>query len=268
MLNLSLNELKLIAKSRGIVVYKSISEDKLLSALNAPESVKIIREIRKENRDEDKIFRDLRFLLDPEKDNYEPKKTFSAFNNKYIQYESMGDKDKNLSVKEYIDVIRPYLSDIINNHKTQEKWKIHSGNIITEHKTQEEWKIHLRITINVISSKDSKDSKDFDETPTIHLKSDNIKIMIDSAADEIIEEPFESLLQRYQERLEESKKGSDLIFNSIDAFYCNLNKISLSRGGSYIDSLEWPNNKKTTINPKNNDDKWFPFALTVTLNYQ
>ena len=27
----------------------------------------------------------------------------------------MGDKDKNLSVKEYLDVIRPYLSDIINN---------------------------------------------------------------------------------------------------------------------------------------------------------
>ena len=30
----------------------------------------------------------------------------------------MGDKekDKNLSIKKYIDVIRPYLSDIINNH--------------------------------------------------------------------------------------------------------------------------------------------------------
>ena len=33
----------------------------------------------------------------------------------------MGDKDKNLSIKEYIDVMRPYLSDIINNHKTQER---------------------------------------------------------------------------------------------------------------------------------------------------
>ena len=31
----------------------------------------------------------------------------------------MGDKDKSLSIKEYIDVIRPYLSDIMNNHKTQ-----------------------------------------------------------------------------------------------------------------------------------------------------
>ena len=66
------------------------------------------------------------------------KKTVSAFNNNYIQYESMGDKDKDLSVKEYIDVIRSYLSDIINNHKTQGKWKIHSGNIITDYKTHGE----------------------------------------------------------------------------------------------------------------------------------
>ena len=65
MVNLSVNELKLIAKTKGIKGYKSMSKDKLLSALNASESVKTIREIRKENHDEDVMFRDLRFLLDP-----------------------------------------------------------------------------------------------------------------------------------------------------------------------------------------------------------
>ena len=30
-------------------------------------------------------------------------------------------KNKNLSLKEYLDMIKPYLSDIINNHK---KWEI------------------------------------------------------------------------------------------------------------------------------------------------
>ena len=60
---------------------------------------KTIREIRKENRDEDEIFRDLRFLLDPEKDHYKPVKTESVFNNSYTHYESIGDKDKNLSIK-------------------------------------------------------------------------------------------------------------------------------------------------------------------------
>ena len=35
----------------------------------------------------------------------------------------------------------------------------------------------------------------------------------------------------------------------------------------YIDSPEWLKNKKT-INPKNNDDNCFQYALTVALNYQ
>ena len=79
MLNLSLIELKLIARSRGIRGYKSIFENKFLSALNASESVKMpdqaninknIREIIKESRDKGKIIKDLTFLLDPEKDHY------------------------------------------------------------------------------------------------------------------------------------------------------------------------------------------------------
>ena len=48
----------------------------------------------------------------------------------------------------------------------------------------------------------------------------------------------------------------------------DLNKISLSRGKSYIDSPKWLKNKKDTINPKNNDDKCFQYALTVALNYE
>ena len=41
MLNLSLNELKLVAKSRGLKDYKSMSKARLLSALSESESVKI-----------------------------------------------------------------------------------------------------------------------------------------------------------------------------------------------------------------------------------
>ena len=50
--------------------------------------------------------------------------------------------------------------------------------------------------------------------------------------------------------------------------YYDLNKISLSRGGSYINSPEWLKNKKATINPKNSDDKCFQYALTVALIYE
>ena len=45
MLNLSLSELKLIAKSRGVKGYKSMSEDRLLSALNASELAKKLKRI-------------------------------------------------------------------------------------------------------------------------------------------------------------------------------------------------------------------------------
>ena len=78
-------------------------------------------------------------------------------------------------------MIRPYLSDIINDHKSQGKWRIHSGNEIIEHKTQSEWKIQLTMAINFISSKDS------DETRTMHAKSNNVEIMMGIETDEIIE---------------------------------------------------------------------------------
>ena len=51
-------------------------------------------------------------------------------------------------------MIRPYLSDIINDYKTQGEWRIHSSNTIIKHKTQGELKIHLTIAINFISSKE------------------------------------------------------------------------------------------------------------------
>ena len=101
----------------------------------------------------------------------------------------------------------------------------------------------------------------------LHSKSDNLEIMMGSQTEEIIEELFESLLQRYQEGLEESMKGSEFIFDSINSFYYKRHTISLNRGGSYIDSPEWLKNKKATINPKINDDKYFQYALTVALNY-
>ena len=59
-------------------------------------------------------------------------------------------------------MIRPCLSDIINDYKTQGKWKI-----------------HLTMATNFFSSKDSE------ETCTMYSKSDNIDL-------------FYSFLQRYR----------------------------------------------------------------------
>ena len=63
--------------------------------------------------------------------------------------------------------------------------------------------------------------------------------------------------------------GSEFIFDSVDLWYYNLQKISLNRkGSSYIDSPEWLKNKKATINPKDNDNNCFQYALTFALNYK
>ena len=111
--------------------------------------------------------------------------------------ESRGDKGKNLSIKKYLNIIKPYLSDIINDHKTRGLVRYHSGNKTWLEKTSSEWKIQLTMTINFISSKDS------DETRTMHAKSNNVEIMIDSEIDEIIKDFLESFLRNYQEGLEE-----------------------------------------------------------------
>ena len=46
--------------------------------------------------------------------------------------------------------------------------------------------------------------------------------MMGSKTDDIVDEFFESLLQRYQEGLEESMKGSKVIFDSVNLLYYHL----------------------------------------------
>ena len=159
---------------------------------------------------------------------------------------------------------RPYLSDTINNHKTPKVLKVHSSKKAIDYEaTLGEWRIQLTMTINFISSKD-----DSDEIRTMHTKSDDIKIMMGSETNEITEELFKLLLQRYQEGLEESMKGSEFVFDNVGLLEYKLNKISLNRGRSYIDSPDWLKNEKATINQKNNDDNCFQYVLPVVLNYE
>ena len=74
-------------------------------------------------------------------------------------------------------------------------------------------------------------SKDSDAIRTMHAKSNNVEIMMVSETNEIIKELFKSLLQRYQEGLGESMRGSDFKFDNVDALYYDLNKVSLSKTG-------------------------------------
>ena len=62
--------------------------------------------------------------------------------------------------------------------------------------------------------------------------------------------------------------SSEFVFDGVNAMYYDLNKISLNKGKSYINSPKWIKNKKATINPKNKDDKCFQYDLILALNYQ
>ena len=63
-------------------------------------------------------------------------------------------------------------------------------------------------------------------------------------------------------------KGSDFIFDSVQLLNYKCHKINFNPGGSYVDSPDWIKKKKVTINPKNDDDKCFLYATTITLNFE
>ena len=100
----------------------------------------------------------------------------------------------------------------------------------------------------------------------MHTRIDNEEFTNGSDTEENIKGLFEAFLQKYEENLQEKMKGSDFEFVGVNFLYYDFNKISINRGGPYIDSLKWLKDKKLTINPKNNDHKCFQYAVTLALN--
>ena len=99
----------------------------------------------------------------------------------------------------------------------------------------------------------------------MYTRSDNVEIIFGDDND-IIEQLFESLLQKFEENLQNKIRGSDFEFDGVNFLYYDFNKTRINRGGSYIDSPKWLKDKKSTINPKNNDHKCFQYAVTLALN--
>ena len=81
-------------------------------------------------------------VFKPEEGHYKPIRIGNAFSSDYIEYKSNEDKDKLLPIKEYLNMIRPYLNGIKNDNKIQG-----------------EWKIYLTMAINAFSSKDSEETR-------------------------------------------------------------------------------------------------------------
>ena len=118
---------------------------------------------------------DIEYLFNEitKEDYYKPIEIKSTFNGNYIEYESKGDNDDNLPLEEYLNTVRPYLRDMIDNHKA------HS-----------EWKIQLIMQIIFVSSLDNN------ETHIMHTKSNNIEIMKGTETNDAINELFNYFLTR------------------------------------------------------------------------
>ena len=111
-----------------------------------------------------------------DKDYYKPitiDSDFAERNDNYIEYTSNADIFQNLSPKEYLNVIRPYLRNLIDEHKPIMELNNNSNNTHNHNNNSNnsnsnninnraEWKIQLLIKSNFISV------KDFEETCTIY----------------------------------------------------------------------------------------------------
>ena len=182
-----------------------------------------------------KGIKDIKDLFKPsiDKDYHKPVLVKSVYNNNFVQYESKGDKIS--SIQEYLALMEKYLKKLINQYKKEG-----------------EWKIQLIAEINFVSLKPGSD-----ETRLMFTISDNEEFMSIDDTNEIIKSLFESFLQRFEENLQEKMRGSDFEFDGINFFNYNFNKTSIYRDGPYIASPKWLKDKKSTINPKNNDYKCF-----------
>ena len=196
---------------------------------------------KKENKKiKDRIFRDIRALSKQENDYCKPKRVSNFWNNSYFKYESSGNKNKNLSLKGYLDKIKAYFRDII---------------IILQ--KSDTWKIQLTIAINFISSKDD------DEEHVMHSKSSNIELTSFDNTSEVVKELFEALLSRYQAGLGTSTRESDFIIDLVQLLYYTCHEVNFKRGGSYIYSPDQIKKKKTTIDTKNENDTCFQYAAAL-----
>ena len=182
--------------------------------------------------------RDLFSILD-----YELLLIKTGFDNNYLEYMSNG--NNSLSFNEYLELIKPYLYDLINVYKAKG-----------------EWKLQLSAEISFVSQK-----PDSNEIRIMYTRSTPEEIITGCETEEIAEKLIMQLLQKYQDNLQNKMKVSDFIFNGINYLYYDLNRITISKGGSYIESLKWLKDKKCTINQKNTDNKCFQYATTLALNF-
>ena len=183
--NLSLKERNKIRKKlfKKEVVYNFLKDEEQNDSLTNEEK-KVLKRINKYlknfKNDLDKlqkykynITHGIDYLFNEEDDYYKPKEVKRAFDGGYVLYESRGASDGRLSIDEYFNIIRPYLKDLIDDHKSKDEWKI-------------------QLSMRVIFASFT----DVNKTHEIYSKSDNITIMRGAEIADITNGLFDTFCKR------------------------------------------------------------------------
>ena len=162
-----------------------------------------------------------------DRDYYKPIRTNSGFvvrNDNYMEYTSKGDRYENLSPKEYLNMIKPYLRDLINEHiptmelnnnnNTDNNNDNNNNTDNYNNNNRAEWKIQLTMQNSCIST------RNFEETRTIFTKSEPVEIFMGVNTNDVIDRLFNTLLQRFQHAQETSYyRESESIPDNVELLY-------------------------------------------------
>ena len=184
---------------------------------------------------------DIEHLFDDINYYYAPILTSSIFNKGYQRYHFRGDETRSMSVKSYIDTIKPCLAMLIDENKVDEQ------------------KMQVDIGFNMKHIDDKRRITHFS-------KSDNVICMPSSDTNQILDHLLTSLYERYQVDLRTSRTSGGFVSESVEEFNMHFHKIDLRRGASYIETPDLLKNKKCVINPKNEKDVYcFMYSIMIAL---
>ena len=187
---------------------------------------------------------DIEYMFGDLDDYYKPILVQGLFNDNYQRYYCRGDQTRQMSINTYMDKLIPLFKILIDEKKA------------TEQKTQ------LDIRINYVHITDNKRITHF-------AKSENIKCLPSSNADDILNELLASLYEKYNEDKQLCHTSSSFIYESVEELNIHFHKIDLQCGATYMPTPDWIKNKKATINPNNTKDAYcFMYAITIALYHK
>ena len=128
--------------------------------------------------------------------------------------------NRTISIEQYLNMIKPYFSDLINENKAIE-------NKFTE------WKIQINMRKNFVFPNDTG------EIRTIFVLSGNKEIRLGNEMDDIVKKFIDSFLNNYKKEEIILRNGNNFVFESVDLLSYHIHKTSLKRENSYIKSPEW-----------------------------